>query len=72
MNRRFMITLFSTNCPKCKILETKLIQKNIPYDMNYNINEIIDKGFMSVPVLKIGDNYLDFAAAVKWVNQYEN
>ena len=68
MNRRYMITLFSTNCPKCKILEKKLTQKNIPYTINYDIDEIIDKGYMTVPILKVDNNYMDFGLAVKWVN----
>ena len=63
-----MITLFSTNCPKCKILEKKLTQKNIPYTINYDIDEIIDKGYMTVPILKVDNNYMDFGLAVKWVN----
>lgn len=63
-----MMTLFSTNCPKCRVLEQKLNQKNINFDINNDMQEIIDKGFMSVPVLKIDDEYLDFTSAVKWIN----
>ena len=33
-----------------------------------NIDEAIDNGFMSAPVLKVGNEYMDFGAAIKWVN----
>ena len=63
-----MVTLFSTNCPKCRVLEQKLNQKNISFNKNSDMNEVIEKGFMSAPILKIDDIYLDFTSAVKWVN----
>ena len=66
-----MITLFSTGCPKCRVLEQKLNQKNIVFNINNDVQEVIDQGFMSAPVLKVNDNYMDFGAAVKWVNGQE-
>jgi len=63
-----MVTLFSTNCPKCRVLEQKLNQKNIDFDKDSNMDEVINQGFMSAPVLKINDIYLDFTSAVKWIN----
>ena len=62
-----MVTLFSTNCPKCRVLEQKLNQKNITFNIDNNMQEIIDQGFMSAPVLKIEDKYLDFKTAVDWI-----
>lgn len=66
-----MVTLFSTNCPKCRVLEQKLNQKNIDFDKDSNMDEIINQGFMSAPVLKIDDIYLDFTSAVKWINGHD-
>lgn len=63
-----MITLFSTECPKCRVLETKLNQANIDFIKSNNIQEIIDQGFMSAPVLKVGDTYYDFKQGVDWIN----
>lgn len=63
------ITLFTTDCPKCRILEKKLINAGIDFHINYDIQEVIDKGYMTAPILKIGDfAYYDFAEAVNWVN----
>jgi len=63
-----MITLFSTECPKCKVLERKLNNKNITFEKSSDIQEVIDKGFMSAPVLKVDNVYYDFKQGVDWVN----
>lgn len=63
-----MITLFSTDCPKCRVLEQKLNNKNIEFTKSSDIQEIIDKGFMSAPVLKVDNIYYDFKQGVDWVN----
>lgn len=62
-----MVTLFSTNCPKCRVLEQKLIAKNIDFVKESNIQEVIDKGFMSAPILKVDDTYYDFKQGVDWI-----
>lgn len=64
-----MIILYSNNCPRCQILETKLSQKNIPFSINNNIEEMESLGFTFLPVLKIEDNLLDFTNAIKWINE---
>lgn len=63
-----MITLFSTGCPRCSVLHKKLDAANIDYTVNHDMNEVMAQGFMSAPVLKVDDNYMDFGQAIKWVN----
>lgn len=63
-----MITLFSTDCPRCRVLEQKLNNKNIEFTKSSDIQEVIDKGFMSAPVLKVDNIYYDFKQGVDWVN----
>lgn len=62
------VTLYSTGCPKCKVLVTKLDSKNINYNVISDINVIISKGINSVPVLEVDNNLMDFKTAVDWVN----
>ena len=66
------VTLFSTHCPKCRVLELKLKQKNIPFDVIDDVNTVIkvgqDKGILSAPILKIEDRYLDFQNALAEIN----
>lgn len=66
------IVLYSTHCPKCKVLETKLRQKNIDYTELNDVSELIEKGFKSAPVLKVNDKYLEFGDANKYINSLES
>lgn len=63
------ITLYSTHCPKCNVLKKKLDEKNIDYKEINDTEYMISKGFMSVPMLEINGDILDFGKAVKWVNE---
>ena len=58
------ITLFTTNCPKCKILKQKLDQKNITYDMCEDVNIMQSKGIMSAPMLEIDGQMKNFNEAI--------
>lgn len=62
--------LFSTNCPQCKVLEKKLIQKGIEFEITNDIDELLEKGIKRAPILKTDDGqYLDFSSAIKYVNE---
>lgn len=62
--------LYTTHCPKCKILQKKLNDKNINYKSIENVQEI-QKVTSKVPVLVIKDQnkILDYYEAIKYVNQ---
>ncbi len=62
------IVLYSTGCPMCKILKTKLDQKNIEYQVCENVDIMMAKGFQTVPMLEIDDKLYNFREAVAWVN----
>lgn len=66
------IKLYTTHCPKCKVLESKLMNKNIKYDEISDIEEIQVKGYMSVPVLEVNGESMDFVTANAWINKYNN
>lgn len=64
-----MIKLYSTNCPKCKVIGMKLKQKGIEYEEITDVNEMLGLGIKSAPMLSLEDgNLLNFTDAVKWVN----
>lgn len=63
------VVLYSTGCPKCKILETKLGQKNIKYSIFDDVDAMIDMGFQSVPLLEVDKKVMNFGEAVKWLNE---
>lgn len=62
------IVLYTTHCPKCKVLESKLIEKNIDYQIEEDIEKLIDLGYMSAPILSVDGEVMEFGEAVKWVN----
>ncbi len=65
------ITLYSTGCSRCTILETKLKQKNINYNLVTDVNTMSDMGFTSVPMLLVDNNLMDFGEAIRWINGVE-
>lgn len=62
------ITLYSTGCPKCKVLKSKLEAKNIEFVENNSVEEMTALGIAQVPVLSVGGVLFDFKQAVEWVN----
>ena len=66
-----MVTLYTTHCPKCKVLESKLNAKNIDYTEITDITEMQSKGFQMVPVLEVDGEMYDFMKANQWINNYK-
>ena len=62
------VTLYSTHCPKCIVLEKKLKEKNIQFNIVSDEDAIIKKGFMTVPMLEANDNIMNFQEAMRWVD----
>lgn len=64
--------LYTTHCPKCRVLETKLNQKKINYEEIEDINLMQEKGFNNLPMLELDSGeLLDFVTANKYVNSLE-
>ena len=62
------ILLYSNDCPKCKVLETKLNSKNIKFTKISDIEILKSKNIMSMPVLEVDNNLMSFIDANTWVN----
>ena len=65
------IIFYSTHCPRCKVLESKLKQKNVNYVECHDVEVMEQKGISSIPCLGIDGEILEFGRAVKWVNDLE-
>ncbi|MBQ8570298.1 MAG: hypothetical protein IJ444_02170 [Kiritimatiellae bacterium] len=61
------VILFSTHCPKCNVLESKLKQKNIDYEEVNDVDAMVQKGFTTVPMLEVDGVVYDFKQAVEWI-----
>lgn len=63
------LMLYTTGCPKCRILEKKLDDKGVEYDKCEDKEVMKSLGIVSVPVLKLDDgSMLGYFEAVKYVN----
>lgn len=60
--------LYSTDCPKCKILKTKLTDSKIEFTVNDSVEEMLNLGITQIPVLGIEDQLLAFKEAAEWIN----
>lgn len=63
------VIFYSTHCPKCKILEKKLADKNISYQEINDVDIMIEKGYMQVPMLEVDGKSMNFIEANKWINE---
>lgn len=66
------VVLYSTGCPRCKVLKTKLEEKGIAFEECTDIECMQSMGVESVPWLQVSDGdetkMMDFVNAVHWVN----
>jgi len=63
------IVLYSTDCPKCKILKIKLDEKNIFYEICSDTKTMIEKGFKSAPMLEVNGKIMTFLDANNWIKE---
>ena len=62
------VVMYSTNCPKCRVLEMKLKAKGIYHSVVTDVDEMTAKGMTSAPALEVDGKLMGFAEAVKWLN----
>ena len=65
------ITLYSTHCPRCNVLEKKLQQKKIDYKEINDVEIMKEKGYLTVPILEVDGKSMDFKTANDWINSQE-
>ena len=63
-----MAILYSTDCPKCRILEGALKDKGIEFKIVKDQDLMIEKGFMSAPMLEIDNKTMTFTEAIRFLN----
>lgn len=62
------IVLYSTGCPRCDVLKSKLDSKLVSYTENNSVDDMTKLGISEVPVLKVDGDFLNFVQAVEWIN----
>lgn len=64
-----MIKFYSTGCPRCKVLKTKLDDAKIEYEVHSDIEEMTTLGIKGVPILDVDGERMNFGQAVKWLKE---
>ena len=64
------IILYTNDCPRCHILESKLEEKHLCFQRFDDVDGMIKMGFREAPILEVDGLRMQFGDAVKWVNDY--
>lgn len=62
------VILYSTNCPRCKILKSKLDDKRMIYSIVNDVDKMLSMGMVVVPVLEVDGVKMNFKEAINWIN----
>ena len=62
------MTLYTTHCPKCTVLEKKLKAKGVEYTEVTDTAKMTEMGFKSAPMLDVDGRILSFVEANKYIN----
>ena len=63
------VTLYSTHCPKCQVLEKKLAKKGINFTLCDDVDFMRKQGWNEAPILEVDGQIMKFHDAVEWINK---
>ena len=63
------VILYSTGCPKCKVLKMKMNAKGIQYTENNSVDEMLELGIKSAPTLSVNGQMMDYMSALTYVKE---
>lgn len=65
------IILYTSHCPKCKVLRTKLDNAGITYDVFDDVDKMIEMGMTTVPILCVDGWNMTYSESIKWIKERE-
>jgi len=63
------ITLYTTHCPKCKVLEIQLQKKGLKFNTIEDEQIMIERGFSTAPILEVDGEVMDYTAAINFIKR---
>ena len=63
--------LYTTHCPRCKILKDKLVEAGISFIECEDVDTMIDKGIMSAPAFEIDGKIYMFSLAITSIRKFK-
>ena len=61
--------LYTVDCPKCKVLEKKLNNANISFEICKDTKLMTEKNISKLPMLEVDGKMLTFKEAVDMINK---
>lgn len=65
------VILYSTGCPMCDVLKTKMDEAGIAYQECNSLEDMEKLNITAVPVVDNGEELLSFREAIEWVKAKE-
>ena len=62
------VVFYSTGCPKCKVLKSKLDSKGIDYTIFNDVDRMVEMGITTVPDLMVDGKLMNFKESIEWLN----
>ena len=68
-----MVILYTIDCPKCNVLEKKLVAAGVDFDVckDMEVLKKFDADGWAFPILSVDDKLMDFKAARDWLSQLQ-
>lgn len=63
------IILYTSHCPKCKVLSAKLDNAMIAYDVFDDVDKMIKMGITTVPILCVDGQNMTYSESIKWIKE---
>ena len=63
------VILYSTHCPRCLVVENKLKEKKIPYELFSDEQAMLSRGIKTVPLLEVDGTQMTGSEAINWINK---
>ena len=67
------VTMYTTHCPKCDVMERKLKEANIQFeavdDLAVVLQKAADCGFSMAPFLEVDGKFMDFKDGIEWIRK---
>ena len=65
------VVFYTIDCPKCRVLESKLKAKKVVFEERRDIEIMQKKGSENAPMLEVDGTTMSFGEAVNWINNLE-
>lgn len=67
-----MITVYTTHCPRCKILEKTLLGAGFEFAQCEDVDTMVAMGFQEIPQMEVDGKIYGFKEAIKWIRENTN